>query len=264
MLAEVRRLVKHPEFDGNISDVGAPSANMYGLRGKDFSLCEKCRRQSCLFPTLCKNMDTDHSRLTALYKRIDEVKGVRHSYVGSGVRYDLFLGENGFRDASGEPYLKELMLRHTSGRLKVAPEHTEDKVLKYLGKPSFRIFTRLRTEFDRINREAGTHVGLVPYFISGHPGCKVADMEALSRNPALRGLYMDQVQDFTPTPMTASSVMYYTGLDPRTLEPVCVERDIERKRTQKSFFFKKSQKVARNLKKSPNIAPRNQTKKKHD
>ena len=264
VLAEVRRLVKHPEFAGNISDIGAPSANMYGLRGKDFSLCEKCRRQSCLFPTLCKNMDTDHSRLTALYKRIDEVKGVRHSYVGSGVRYDLFLGENGFRDASGEPYLKELMLRHTSGRLKVAPEHTEDKVLKYLGKPSFRIFTRLRMEFDRINHEAGTHVGLVPYFISGHPGCKVADMEALSRNPALRGLYMDQVQDFTPTPMTASSVMYYTGLDPRTLEPVFVERDIERKRTQKSFFFKKTQNIARNLKKSPNIAPRNHTKKKHD
>ena len=144
----------------------------------------------------------------------------------------------------------------------MAPEHTEDGVLKYLGKPSFRLFTRLRDEFDRINREAGTHVGLVPYFISGHPGCTVRDMEALSRNPALRGLYMDQVQDFTPTPMTSSSVMYYTGLDPRTLEPVFVERDIERKKVQKSFFFKKTQNIVRNPKKRPNIAPEKHFKKK--
>ncbi len=255
VLKEVRALVNHPEFAGNISDVGAPSANMYGLHGKDASLCGKCRRTSCLFPARCPNMDTDHSRLLDLYRRIDAVKGIRHSYVSSGIRYDLFLGPDGFLDQSSYPYLKEVVLKHTSGRLKVAPEHTEDSVLKYLGKPSFRLFVRLRDEFDRINAEAGTHVGLVPYFISGHPGCTMNDMERLSRNPALRGLFMEQVQDFTPTPMTTSSVMYYTGIDPRTMKPVFVERDLDKKRAQKSFFFKKSGKLVPNQKKSSIIAP---------
>ncbi|MBQ6576604.1 MAG: DUF3362 domain-containing protein, partial [Bacteroidales bacterium] len=152
---------------------------------------------------------------------------------------DLFLDEKGFVDSSSEPYLKELVLDHTSGRLKVAPEHTEDKVLQYIAKPSFRLFERLRREFDKINREAGRHTELVPYFISSHPGCTMKDMENLSRQPALKGLYMDQVQDFTPTPMTTSSVMFYTGLDPRTMKPVFVERDLEKKKLQKSFFFRR-------------------------
>ncbi|MGM9765991.1 MAG: DUF3362 domain-containing protein, partial [Candidatus Cryptobacteroides sp.] len=137
------------------------------------------------------------------------------------------------------PYFKDLVLNHTSGRLKVAPEHTEEKVLKYMGKPSFRLFDRLRTEFDKVNRKAGTNVGLVPYFISSHPGCTMKDMERLAANPALRGLYMDQVQDFTPTPMTTSSVMFYSGLDPRNMEPVFTERDMEKKKLQKSFFFRR-------------------------
>ncbi len=239
IVREVQELKKLPDFAGNISDVGAPTANMYGMRGKKPELCEKCRRQSCLFPSPCKNMDRSHARLLGLYERIDSVKGIRHSYIGSGIRYDLFLDEDGFVDESSRPYLEELVLKHTSGRLKVAPEHTEDKVLKLMGKPSFKLFQSLRREFDGIVREAGSKCELVPYFISGHPGCGMKEMEALSKNPALRGLWMDQVQDFTPTPMTVSSVMFYTGLDPKTLKAVFVERDIANKRRQKSFFFKK-------------------------
>lgn len=239
ILKEVADLNKLPDFAGNISDLGAPTANMYGMRGKDPKLCDICRRKSCLFPAPCKNMDRSHARLLNLYHKVDAVKGIRHSYIGSGIRYDLFLDENGYVDKTSKPYLKELVLDHTSGRLKVAPEHTEDKVLYYLAKPSFKLFERLRVEFDKINREAGRHSGIVPYFISSHPGCTMHDMEKLAQHPALKGLYMDQVQDFTPTPMTTSSVMYYTGLDPRTLKPVFVERDPERKKMQKSYFFRR-------------------------
>lgn len=239
ILKEVRGLLEVPGFAGNISDLGAPTANMYGMRGKNPDLCDVCRRKSCLFPAPCPNMDRNHSRLLELYRKVLSIKGIRHAYIGSGIRYDLFLDEKGFVDESSYPYFKELVLRHTSGRLKVAPEHTEDKVLKYMGKPSFRLFDSLRTEFDKLNRKAGTHVGLVPYFISSHPGCTMKDMERLASNPALRGLYMDQVQDFTPTPMTTSSVMYYSGLDPRTMEPVFTEHDMEKKKLQKSFFFRK-------------------------
>ena len=239
IVEEVRKLAAMPEFRGNISDLGAPTANMYGLRGKNPELCARCRRKSCLHPSRCPNMDVSHERLLGLYRRVDAVKGVRHSYIGSGIRYDLFLDENGFLDSSGREYLRELMLRHTSGRLKVAPEHTEDKVLGYMAKPSFRLFERLRREFDKINRENGTHTELVPYFISSHPGCTMQDMLKLRANPCLRGIWMDQVQDFMPTPMTTSSVMFCTGLDPRTMKPVFVERNPERKKAQKAVFFQK-------------------------
>ena len=270
ILREVKALNDLPGFAGNISDVGAPTANMYGMHGRDESLCARCRRRSCLFPAPCKNLDRDHTRLLNLYHQIDATKGIRHSYIGSGIRYDLFLGEDGFVDPSSRPYFRELVLRHTSGRLKVAPEHTEDHVLQKMAKPSFRLFERLRREFEAVNREAGTHVGLVPYFISSHPGCTMKDMQALASHPALRGIWMDQVQDFTPTPMTTSSVMFWTGLDPRDMTPVFTERDPEKKRLQKSFFFahasdkeKNSEKKAKNSpdfygnsKKSLNIAPR--------
>ena len=239
IVAEVRKLAAMPEFSGNISDLGAPTANMYMMTGKDPSLCAKCRRKSCLFPSVCVNMNRSHAKLLDLYKAVDSVPGVRHSYIGSGIRYDLFLTEEGFVDETSKPYLRTLVLDHTSGRLKVAPEHTEDRVLQYLGKPSFRLFERLRYEFDKICRENGRRTGIVPYFISSHPGCTMKDMENLSRHPALRGIFMDQVQDFTPTPMTTSSVMYYTGLDFRTMRPVFVERVPERNRWQKSFFFRK-------------------------
>lgn len=239
IVAEVRRLAAMPEFHGNISDLGAPTANMYGMHGTDPLRCEVCRRKSCLYPAPCRNLDRSHERVLRMYGKVMAVKGVKHAYIGSGVRYDLFLDEKGFIDDTGKPYLKSLMLEHTSGRLKVAPEHTEDKVLGYMAKPSFRLFERLRTEFDAINRENGTHTELVPYFISSHPGCTFQDMERLAHNPGLKGIWMDQVQDFTPTPMTTSSVMFYTGLDPRTLKPVFVERDPDRKKAQKQLFFNK-------------------------
>lgn len=239
IIKEIVGLNKLPGFAGNISDVGAPTANMYGMRGKDPELCAKCRRKSCLFPSPCRNMDRSHERLLKLYARIAKVKGIRHAYIGSGIRYDLFLDEKGFVDETSYPYLKELILEHTSGRLKVAPEHTEDSVLKLMAKPSFRLFERLRIEFDNIVYASGRKCELVPYFISGHPGCGMREMQRLARTPALKGLYMDQVQDFTPTPMTTSSVMFYTGLDPKNLEKVFVERDTERKKEQKSFFFRR-------------------------
>lgn len=239
ILKEIAELNNLPGFAGNISDVGAPTANMYGMHGKDVSICERCRRKSCLFPSPCKNLDRSHERLLRLYSRIAAVKGIRHAYIGSGIRYDLFLDEKGFVDESSLPYLKELILDHTSGRLKVAPEHTEDCVLKLMAKPSFRLFERLRKEFDAIVSKSERNCELVPYFISSHPGCGMREMESLSRNPALKGLYMDQVQDFTPTPMTTSSVMFYTGLNPSTMEKVFVERNPDRKKQQKSFFFRK-------------------------
>ena len=242
IIKEIVALPSLPGFAGNISDVGAPTANMYGMKGKDQELCSKCRRKSCLFPSPCRNMDRSHARLLKLYDRIADVKGVRHAYIGSGIRYDLFLNEKGFVDETSRPYMKELILNHTSGRLKVAPEHTEDSVLKLMSKPSFALFERLRIEFDRIVSDSGRNCELVPYFISGHPGCGMREMRSLAGRPALRGLYMDQVQDFTPTPMTASSVMFYTGMDPKNLDNVFVERDIDRKREQKSFFFRRGRK----------------------
>ena len=243
ILKEAAGLSRLPDFAGNISDLGAPTANMYGMHGRDLSLCEVCRRKSCLYPSPCPNLIRSHERVLNLYRKVDAVKGIRHSYIGSGIRYDLFLDEKkGYVDETSYPYFKELVLKHTSGRLKVAPEHTQDNVLKYMAKPSFRLFERLRREFDAINREAGTHVELVPYFISSHPGCTMQDMECLAHNPSLRGIWMDQVQDFTPTPMTVSSVMFYTGLDPRSMKPVFVEHDMEKKKAQKSYFFKKNRK----------------------
>ena len=236
---EIAGLNGIPGFAGNISDVGAPTANMYGMKGRDAGLCSKCRRKSCLFPSPCRNLDRSHFRLLGLYREIGRIRGIRHFYIGSGIRYDLFLDENGFIDKSSYPYFRELVLEHTSGILKVAPEHTEDKVLKLMAKPSFRLFIRLRKEFDSLVRKTGKHCLLIPYFISGHPGCGMAEMERLSENPALEGIRTDQVQDFTPTPMTTSSVMFYTGIDPNTMEKVFVEKDIERKRKQKSFFFNK-------------------------
>ena len=236
---EAKGLLSLPGFPGNISDLGAPTANMYGMGGKDKSICAVCKRKSCLFPKPCRNLDRSHSRVLGLYDKVLSIKGIKHAYIGSGIRYDLFLDENGFVDDTSYPYFKELVLRHTSGRLKVAPEHTEDNVLYYMAKPSFKLFVRLRREFDKLTAQAGMKTGIVPYFISSHPGCTMKDMENLSRNPALKGIWMDQVQDFMPTPMTTSSVMFYTGLDPRTMKPVFVERDPERKKAQKSFFFKK-------------------------
>lgn len=237
IIAEIERLATMPDFKGNITDLGAPTANMYRMRGRDRSLCEKCKRDSCLFPSRCENMDTSHKELLSLYDKVLKVPGVKNAYISSGIRYDLFLDEDGYLDPTSKSYLEQLITKHTSGRLKVAPEHTCDHVLKVMGKPSFRIFEKLRQEFDAICYRNGLKYQLVPYFISGHPGCRMEDMENLSRNPHLKNLYMEQVQDFTPTPMTRSSVMFYTGIDPKNGKSLFVERNLSRKKRQKSFFF---------------------------
>ncbi len=239
IVEEIAGLTKLPGFAGNVSDVGGPTANMYGMKGVDLERCSRCRRNSCLFPSPCKNLDRSHARLLSLYKQIADIKGIRNFYIGSGIRYDLFLTEKGYVDETSYPYLRELILNHTSGRLKVAPEHTEDSVLKLMAKPSFVLFEKLRQEFDKIVKSGKKNCELVPYFISSHPGCSMREMQKLADRPSLQGLYMDQVQDFTPTPMTTSSVMYYTGLNPKNFKKVFVERNLNRKKQQKSLFFKK-------------------------
>ncbi|MBR0394256.1 MAG: YgiQ family radical SAM protein [Alistipes sp.] len=231
ILREVESIVSKPDFHGTISDIGGPSANMYGLGGKDKTLCGKCRRPSCLHPKPCPNLNRDHKPLIELYRKVRGVKGVKHAYIGSGIRYDLF---------DNSQYLREVVLHHTSGRLKVAPEHTEDGVLSLMRKPSFTLFEQLNQDFNRICRENGLRYQLIPYFISSHPGCRETDMQALSRK-VLGKLHftLEQVQDLTPTPMTLSSVMFYTGENPYTHERVFVARSQEDKRRQKQYFFKR-------------------------
>lgn len=239
ILEEIEKLKELPGFAGNISDIGAPTANMYGMQGNDLSVCGKCFRKSCLFPKMCPNLNNSHRRLLKLYKSISEVKGIRNAYIGSGIRYDLFLDEKGFLDSSSKPYFEELVLKHTSGRLKVAPEHTEDSVLALMNKPPFALFGRLKREFDRLIKEKHLKYKIVPYFISSHPGCTMKDMEKLAANRDLKGVYTDQVQDFTPTPMTKSSAAYYSQMDTKTFKPIFVEKNMERKKMQKSYFFNK-------------------------
>lgn len=229
IMREVERLVASPDFHGTISDIGGPSANMYRLAGRDKRLCGKCRRPSCLHPKPCPNLNRDHKPLIELYRKIRNTKGVKHAYIGSGIRYDLFEDNN---------YLREVVLHHTSGRLKVAPEHTEEGVLKLMRKPSFTLFEALNRDFNKICRENNLRYQLIPYFISSHPGCHHKDMLALSHK-VLGKLHftLEQVQDLTPTPMTLSSVMFYTGENPYTGEKVYVARSQEDKRRQKQCFF---------------------------
>ncbi len=238
ILNEVRKLKELPNFAGNISDLGAPTANMYGMGGKDTNVCMNCAKKSCLFPKVCPNLNHSHKRVLQLYKEVDSTKGIRNAYVGSGIRYDLFLDEKGFYDSDAREYFSQLVTKHVSGRLKVAPEHTEDKVLKQMSKPSFNLFVRLKTEFDKLIRAKGLKYQIIPYFISSHPGCTMKDMEALSKNRALQGVLTEQVQDFTPTPMTKSSASYYTELDPKTFQPIKVEKSMDKKRAQKGYFFR--------------------------
>lgn len=231
ILAEVERIVRMPGFKGYLSDIGAPSANMYRMGGRNRELCAKCRRPSCLHPKKCPNLDNDHRPLLALYERIRAVKGVKKAFIGSGIRYDLF---------DGSPYLETVLRHHTSGRLKVAPEHTEEAVLRLMRKPPFALFEQLNTDFRNICRRAELPYQLIPYFISSHPGCTEHDMRALSEKVLGRLHFtLEQVQDLTPTPMTFSSVMFYTGRNPYTGERVYVARTQEEKRRQKSWFFRK-------------------------
>jgi uncharacterized radical SAM protein YgiQ len=232
ILAEVEKVVKMPDFKGYLSDIGAPSANMYGMGGKDKALCAKCRRPSCLHPRKCPNLDNDHSRLLALYERVRGVKGVKKAFIGSGIRYDLF---------DDSPYLETVLKHHTSGRLKVAPEHTEAHVLNVMRKPPFEMFEQLNSDFRRICSENGLPYQLIPYFISSHPACRECDMKALAQKVLGRLHFeLEQVQDLTPTPMTLSSVMFYTGENPYTGEQVYVARSQEDKRRQKAYFFERN------------------------
>ncbi len=230
ILAEAERITKMPGFKGYLSDVGGPSANMYRMGGRDRELCRKCRRASCLHPAKCPNLNNDHRPVLDLYAKIRAVKGIKKAFIGSGIRYDLF---------DDSPYLATVLRHHTSGRLKVAPEHTEERVLKLMRKPPFAMFERLNADFRRICGEERLPYRLIPYFISSHPGCTEHDMRALSEKVLGRLHFtLEQVQDLTPTPMTLSSVMFYTGENPYTHEKVYVARSQEEKRRQKGYFFK--------------------------
>lgn len=239
VLAEVEKIKTLPGFKGYLSDLGGPSANMYGMKGRDEKLCDVCARPSCIFPTVCKNMNTDHSRLTALYRKVDSIEGVKKSFVGSGVRYDMLLADNASEAErrSHREYTRELISRHVSGRLKVAPEHTSDGVLSVMRKPSFALFGRFKKEFERINMECGLNQQIVPYFISSHPGCRDEDMAELAVLTKDMDFKLEQVQDFTPTPMTVSTVIYYSGIHPYTLKPVMTAKTQEAKLRQRMFFF---------------------------
>lgn len=232
IISEIELITKMPDFKGYISDVGAPSANMYGMGGRDRALCGKCRRASCLHPKRCPNLNNDHRPLLELYDKVRAVKGIKKAFIGSGIRYDLFDNSN---------YLETVIKYHTSGRLKVAPEHTEDRVLNLMRKPSFALFEQLNVDFDRICRREGLPYQLIPYFISSHPGCTERDMQALSTR-VLDGLHfnLEQVQDLTPTPMTLSSVMFYMEENPYTHEKLTVAKSQDDKRAQKSYFFRES------------------------
>jgi uncharacterized radical SAM protein YgiQ len=237
ILNEIRKITKMPDFKGYISDIGAPSANMYGMCGKNMNICKKCRRASCLFPSVCKNLNNNHNKLTAIYRKIRTLSEIKKVTIGSGIRYDLFMNENGFFDKNCEEYFVELVKYHVSGRLKVAPEHTSDKVLKSVRKPPFELFKILKNEFDKINNEEKLNQQIIPYFISCLPHCTFDDMKKLSAETKKLRLKLEQVQAFTPTPMTLASAIYYTGIDPYTREKVFTARTAEERKRQTEQFF---------------------------
>ena len=239
IMREVKEVVKLPDFKGYISDLGGPSANMYGMHGRNLKACEKCKRPSCVHPAICPNLDTDHSRLIDIYRSVDALPEVKNSFIGSGVRYDLLLYHSKDEKAneSAREYTRELICNHVSGRLKVAPEHTSDSVLYLMRKPSFRLFEEFKRIFDKINREKGLKQQIIPYFISSHPGCHEEDMADLAVRTKRLDFQLEQVQDFTPTPMTVSTETWYSGFDPYTLEPVFSAKTQKDKLAQRQFFF---------------------------
>ena len=227
ILRQINLLKDLPEWKGYLSDLGGPSANMYGMHGKDMSLCEKCARPSCLHPTICKNLNQDFAPLLHIYNKVDSLPYIKKSFVGSGIRYDLM----------NETYGRELITKHVSGRLKVAPEHTSDSVLKIMRKPSWEQYERFHRFFEQVNTEAGLRQQLIPYFISSHPGCTNQDMQQLAERCRQLHYRPEQVQDFTPTPMTLATTMFYTGINPYTMQPVYGARTREEKQKQNSYFF---------------------------
>lgn len=239
ILKEVEAITHMPDFKGYLSDLGGPSANMYRMKGKDEAICSQCRKPSCISPVICKNLDADHTPLLEIYKAVDKQPGIKKSFIGSGVRYDLLLHTYAREEInrSTKIYTEELITRHVSGRLKVAPEHTQENVLKMMRKPPFEQFYQFKKTFDRINRNAGLKQQLIPYFISSHPGCSEADMAELAVQTKDLNFQLEQVQDFTPTPMTLATEIYYTGYHPYTLEKVYTARTKEQKLNQRQFFF---------------------------
>ena len=239
ILKEVKKITEMPDFKGYLSDLGGPSANMYAMKGKNPDICARCKKPSCIWPDICKNLNADHTPLLDLYKAVDRMPGIKKSFIGSGVRYDLLLHryeEEKLNRAAGQ-YTEELIARHVSGRLKVAPEHTQDRVLRLMRKPSFKLFEQFKRLFERINRQHALNQQLIPYFISSHPGCQITDMAELAVITKNLHFQLEQVQDFTPTPMTLSTEMYYTGIHPYTLEKVETAHTKEQKLDQRQFFF---------------------------
>ena len=239
ILKEVKEVMLLPDFKGYLSDLGGPSANMYMMCGKDLSLCKKCKRPSCIYPKVCPNLNTNHQPLLDIYHAVDGLSGIKKSFIGSGVRYDLLLHESADPKINkiAQEYTRELIVKHVSGRLKVAPEHTSDKVLSVMRKPSFRQFEAFKRIFDRINREENLRQQLIPYFISSHPGCAEEDMAELAGLTKQLDFHLEQVQDFTPTPMTVATEAWYTGYHPYTLESVFSAKTQQEKLAQRQFFF---------------------------
>ena len=239
ILREVKQVIQMDGFKGYLSDLGGPSANMYGMHGRNLNACEKCKRPSCINPQICPNLNTDHSKLLEIYRAVDALPDIKKSFIGSGVRYDLLLyhSKDEKSNKAAMEYTRELIKNHVSGRLKVAPEHTSDHVLRLMRKPSFQQFYEFKRIFDRINREEHLNQQIIPYFISSHPGCRESDMAELARLTRQMGYKLEQVQDFTPTPMTVSTEMFYTGYDPYTLEPVYAAHTQDEKLAQREYFF---------------------------
>ena len=239
ILREVRKVIQMPDFKGYLSDLGGPSANMYGMEGKNKKACERCKRPSCIHPEVCPNLNTSHRKLLDIYHAVDALPGIKKSFIGSGVRYDLLLHHSKDEESNkaAREYTHELIVKHVSGRLKVAPEHTSDRVLKLMRKPSFEQFEQFKRIFDRINREENLREQIIPYFISSHPGCMEEDMAELAVKTKNLDFHLEQVQDFTPTPMTISTETWYTGYDPYTLEPVFSAKTPKEKLAQRQFFF---------------------------
>ncbi len=239
ILREVEAIAQLPGFRGNLSDLGGPSANMYQMHGKNLKACAHCHRPSCIFPQVCPNLNGDHRPLLDVYRAVDALPYIKRSFIGSGVRYDLLLHDwkDDALNRAAADYTRELITRHVSGRLKVAPEHTSDRVLQLMRKPSFRLFHAFKHRFDQINRECGLRQQIIPYFISSHPGCHAEDMAELAVETKQLEFHLEQVQDFTPTPMTTATTMWATGYDPDTLQPVFVARTPSEKQAQRMFFF---------------------------
>lgn len=239
IMNEVKAVSRMDDFKGYISDLGGPSANMYGMGGRDLSVCSRCVRPSCLHPRPCPNLDNDHSALLDIYNKVDSLPGIKKSFIGSGVRYDLAMAPSGndSTDAVNRRYMRELIANHVSGRLKVAPEHTSDTVLNIMRKPSFSLFRLFKDIFDDVNQKEGLRQQLIPYFISSHPGCHLTDMAELAIITRNLDFHLEQVQDFTPTPMTLATEIYYTGYHPYTLEKVFTAHTEKEKLAQRQFFF---------------------------